>query len=72
MRMAASWFSIQNGSTAYKVVGAIRVTDGELASEFVVGFLAPARKASPDPASLPPVLVTVKDKSLRDGPAAHP
>ncbi len=63
---------ILSGSAVYKVVGALAApTDGELASETVIGFWPQERFPRP-PASLPPVLVTVKDKSLRDGPAAHP
>lgn len=45
----------------------LRAWLGELASEICRRHLAPLETAHPIRQSLPPVLVTVKDKSLRDG-----
>ncbi|MER9171974.1 hypothetical protein NKI12_32730 [Mesorhizobium australicum] len=45
----------------------LRACLGELASEICRRHLAPPERAPPDPAKPAPVLVTVKDKSLRDG-----
>jgi hypothetical protein len=60
---------ILHRSAEYKVVARFPRHYGELASE-LSSVCPPAGKGSPDPASLPPRAVTVKDKSLRDGPAA--
>lgn len=49
----------------------LRAWLGELASESVVGFLAPCKKGLTDQAA-PPVLMTSRTNRSRDRPAAYP
>lgn len=63
---AASW-SDPTAIYRIQVCRAIRAWLGELASEICRRHLAPPERAHPTRLSRPSVLVTVKDKSLRDG-----
>ena len=65
---AASWFG-STGTDRIQVCRAtLRAWLGELASDICRRLLTPAGNGgSPDPAKPAAVLVTVKDKSLRDG-----
>ncbi|SJM35267.1 conserved hypothetical protein [Mesorhizobium delmotii] len=67
---AASWSDPLRSTACKSAARSSRPAHGELASEICRRHLAPPETAHPTRRSLPPVLVTVKDKSLRDGP--HP